>query len=78
MSISPSDFLTALRNEACRMLEELKPVIDKANDLYERLDRIAEDCEDAAQLVASSDIEPNMSASVPERSGLTRQGGPNE
>lgn len=74
MSINPSDFLYALRNEACKVLEELKPVLDQANDLYERLERIAEDCEDAAQLVAASDIEPNCHAYVPTRSGLTRKG----
>lgn len=76
MSISPSDFLYALRNEACRVLEELKPVLDQANSLYERLEQIAEDCEDAASLVAASDIEPGKIATVPERSGLTRQGDP--
>lgn len=76
MSINPSDFLYALRNETCRVLEELKPVLDRANNLYERLDKIADDCEDAATLVAASDIEPNCIATVPERSGLTRQGGP--
>lgn len=76
MSISPSDFLYALRNEAGRVLEELKPVLDQANRIYERLEQIAEDCEDAAQLVAASDIEPSAVAFVPERSGLTRQGEP--
>lgn len=74
MSITPSDYLYALRNEACKVLEELKPVIDKANDLYNRLERIADDCEDAAELVASSDIEPNSRADTPARSGLTRKG----
>lgn len=74
MSIDPSDFLFALRNEVCKTLEELKPVLDEANKLYERLERIAEDCEDAAELVASSDLEPNSHASIPARSGLTRKG----
>ncbi|WP_019148800.1 hypothetical protein [Timonella senegalensis] len=74
--ISPSDYLYTLRNEALRVLEELSPAIEKAQNLMETLEKIADDCEDAAQLVASSDIEPNSRADTPTRSGLTRKGDP--
>lgn len=75
--ISPSDYLYTLRNEVARMTEELTLVATAAQELLEKLEKIADDCEDAAQLVAASDIEPGSSADIPARSGLTRKGDPN-
>lgn len=71
--ISPSDYLYTLRNEVARMIEELTLVATAAQELLEKLEKIADDCEDAAQLVAASDIEPHSSANVPERAGLMRR-----
>ena len=70
--ISPSDYLYTLRNEVARMIEELT-LVATAAQLLEKLEKIADDCEDAAQLVAASDIEPSSSADVPERAGLVRR-----
>lgn len=71
--ISPSDYLYTLRNEVARMTEELALMVTAAQELLETLEKIADDCEDAAQLVAASDIEPSTSADVPERAGLVRR-----
>ena len=71
--ISPSDYLYTLRNEVARMTEELALMVTAAQELLEKLEKIADDCEDAAQLVAASDIEPGSSADVPERAGLVRR-----
>lgn len=77
----PSEFLMTLRNTAGRAAERLQGAITEAREflaeaeaVYARLERIADDAEDAAQLVAASDIEPTSSALVPERSGLIRPG----
>lgn len=78
MSIKPSDFLYALRNETIRVIEELKPVLDKANSLYEHLDRIAEDCEDAAELVAANPPSSYTSATEEVHEDLNYQWGGNE
>lgn len=71
--ISPSDYLYTLRNEVARMTEELALMVTAAQELLEKLEKIADDCEDAAQLVAASDIEPRSRADVPERAGLVRR-----
>jgi hypothetical protein len=78
---SPSNFLMTLRDTAGRAAERLEGAIAEAREflaeaeaVHARLERIADDAEDAAQLVAASDIEPTSSALVPERSGLIRPG----
>lgn len=78
---SPSEFLFTLRDTAGRAAERLQGAITEAREflaeaeaVYARLERIADDAEDAAQLVGASDIDPNTSALAPKRSGLIRPG----
>lgn len=68
-----SDFLYTLRNTAGEAADNLRASIAEAQGVLARLDKLAEDAEDSAQLIAASDIEPHASAIVPERSGLVRK-----
>lgn len=68
-----SDILYGIRNTAGEAADELREAITVAQEVLDRLDRITDDAEDGAQLIAASDIEPNAIASVPERSGLVRK-----
>jgi hypothetical protein len=75
-----SDFLYVLRNEAGQAADRLqKQVIDmrkalgEAERVLDRLNGLADDAQDAAELVCASDLEPTAHADIPERSGLTRK-----
>ena len=67
------DVLHRLAHMAHEPAQNLRAAIAEAQAVLDKLDAFADDAEDGAQLIAASDIMPNASANIPERSGLTRQ-----
>lgn len=67
------DVLYRLRGMAGLAADDLRSAIGEAQAVLDKLDRFADDAEDGAQLMAASDLAPNSSALIPERSGLTRK-----
>lgn len=73
LTATPSDYLYVVRDTAGRAADALGEQVAAAQKVLDSLTRIANDAEDAAQLVAASDIEPRTTALIPGRSGLTRK-----
>lgn len=71
-SVSISDYLYMLGNQAYEAAELLAKQVDKANATLSQLRNIASLAEDAGQLIASSDLQPNTYADPPKNSGLVR------
>jgi hypothetical protein len=76
MSADLIDVMYRLRNMAGQAADELRPHVERAQSVLDRLDKFAKDTEDAVELVAASDLHPNCSANIPERSGLIRKANP--
>lgn len=68
-----TDVLYRLRDMAGLAADDLRSAISEAQTVLDKLDQFANDAEDSAQLVAASDLYPNSSALIPERSGLIRK-----
>lgn len=68
------DVMYRLRDMAGLAADDLRAAIGEAQEVLDKLDQFANDAEDGAQLMAASDLSPNSSALIPERSGLTRKG----
>ncbi|MDQ0756098.1 hypothetical protein [Arthrobacter sp. B3I4] len=67
------DVLYRLRDMAGKEADKLQASINEAQAVADRLHSFALNAEDVAQLAAASDLFPNASALVPERSGLVRK-----
>lgn len=65
-----SDFLYMLRDEAGKAADVLRPKVEEAQATLNRLDKLANGAEQAAELVAGSMLEPEASAKIPYESGL--------
>lgn len=75
-----SSFLYVLRNEAWKAAErlgaqviEMRKSLGEAESILDRLNKLADGAQDAAELVCASDLEPTACADIPERSGLIRK-----
>lgn len=65
-----SDVLYRLRDMAGLAADRLRTEIDVAEKVWKSLDEFSRSAENAAQLVAASDIEPNSHALAPIGSGF--------
>lgn len=72
-SVSISDYLYMLGNQAYEAAELLAKQVEKANATLSHLRNISALAEDAGQLIASSDLEPNAHAYPPKNTGLVRE-----
>jgi len=70
------DVMYRLRNMAGQAAEALQQQIKQAQAVLDKLEEFADGAEDAAELVAASDLFPSHSALIPAHSGLIRK--PNE
>lgn len=65
-------YVYALRDMAGHAADKLRAEIATAQEVLDRLDKLAEDAEHGAELMASSDQFPNHRNTPPESSGLIR------
>lgn len=70
--IDPTDFLFVLRDTAGKAAEALAAAIKDAQAVYDKLDRIADQAQDVAQLASASDLFPTHHANIPDGAGLVR------
>lgn len=66
------DVIYRLRDMAGKAAAELRPHVEAAQAVLDRLDKFAHEAEEIAELSAASDLFPSYSASIPEGSGLVR------
>jgi hypothetical protein len=70
------DVMYRLRDMAGIAADDLREAIKEAQAVLDKLDCFANDAEEGAELMAASDLHPNCSANIPERSGLERKNTP--
>ncbi|WP_024817081.1 hypothetical protein [Arthrobacter sp. 31Y] len=66
------EMLYRLRDMAGRAADKLRVEVEAGQEVLARLDQFSKECEDGAQLLASSDLHPGWNANVPDASGLIR------
>ena len=73
-----TDVLYRLRDMANTAAITLREQIAEAQTVLDKLDKFAQDAEDAVVLFCSSDLQPDSSANIPEGSGFVRKSGGTE
>lgn len=66
------EVLYRLRDMAGMAADKLRVEVQAGQAVLDKLDTFTKDCEEGAELLASSDLHPGMHANIPERSGLQR------
>jgi len=73
MSADIIDVLHRLTFMAHEPAQTLRAAISEAQTVLDKLDKFADEAQNAAQLMAASDLKPNYTALVPDGAGLVKE-----